>query len=292
MARKISVVIPVYNDLEGLNKLMVSLTDQTINHELFEVIVVNNGDVDFEFDPNQYPKLRINIVHESKPGSYAARNRGIKEAENEIIGFTDSDMVPDIKWLECAYEFFLNDRERNIGILTGPVPLFFKNPEKLSIAEVYEKYTGFDFKGYAKEGACGAGNWFSYKDVLKEFGYFREDLKSNGDTELSLKISKKYEIKYVPFLINRHPARYNLFDLSFRYCRILGGTYQRNYSQNHLGFFKHTVKFILRRYRFFLKKFFTVNLKESSAIFIACNVINYTVLKEFFVLINGGETKR
>ena len=137
-----------------------------------------------------------------------------------------------------------------------------------------------------------AGNWFSYKAVLEEFGRFRDDLKSNGDTELSLRISQKYEVRYVKCLINSHPARYSLNDLSFRYCRLLGGTFQRNYSQNRKGFLKHTIKFIFRRYRFSLKKFFTVNLKESIAIFIACNVINFAVLREYFFLIRGSETKR
>ena len=289
----ISIIIPAYNDTERLKKCIRALENQSLDKSLFEVIVVNNEpnetlDFGTEFQDN----LKLKVVVEEKPGSYVARNKGIKEAENEIIGFTDSDMIPDNNWLECANLYFLNDQERKIGILTGPVPLFFKDPENLSIAEIYGKYTGFDFEGYAKEGACGAGNWFSYKDVLEEFGNFREDLKSNGDTELSLKISKKYEVKYVPCLTNRHPARYSLQELSFRYCRILGGTYQRRFIDKPGAFFIHILNFIFRRYRFSLKKFFTVNLEESLAIFISCNVINFAALREYFLLVSGKEAKR
>lgn len=291
--RLISVIIPSYKDTDRLRKCIRALNNQTLDKSLFEVIVVNNDPNEtLDFGTENLGGLNFKVLVEEKPGSYAARNKGIQEAKCEIIAFTDSDMIPDENWLNCAKHYFLEDLEMSIGILTGPVPLFYKDPNNLSIAEIYGKYTGSDFESYAKDGACGAGNWFSYKAVLEEFGRFRDDLKSNGDTELSLRISQKYEVKYVPCLINRHPARYYLRDLSFRYCRLLGGTFQRNFSQNRKGFLMHTLKFIFRRYRFSLKKFFTVNLKESISIFIACNVINYAVLREYFFLIRGRETKR
>jgi len=289
----ISVIIPTYRDTDRLIKCIRALENQTLDKSFFEVIVVNNDPNEtLDFGTEILNDLNLKVLSEEKPGSYAARNKGIKEAKNEIIAFTDSDMIPDKNWLACARSYFSEDVAKRIGILTGPVPLFYKDPNNLSIAEIYGKYTGSDFESYAKDGACGAGNWFSYKAVLEEYGNFREDLKSNGDTDLSLKISKKYEVEYVPCLINSHPARYYLQELSFRYCRLLGGTFQRNYSQNPKGFFMHTLKFIFRRYRFSLKKFFMVNLKESFSIFIACNVINFAVLKEYFFLIKGRETKR
>ena len=201
-------------------------------------------------------------------------------------------MLPDPKWIQVAFNRFKNDDESKIGILTGPVPLFYKDPQKLSPAETYEKYTGFDFEGYAKEGACGAGNWFSYKAVLNEFGGFREDLKSNGDTDLSLRISSRYSVLYISELINRHPARYFTKDLVFRYRRIIGGAYTRRFMKNKIGFLKYTLNFVFRRYRFSLKKIFTVPFHESLKIFMVCNALNLGVIKEYFILILGGETKR
>lgn len=286
-----SVVVPTFQDSERLHLMLQSLDNQTFDLEPWEVIVVNNA-------PNDPVELKRNysfpIVMETelRVGSYAARNRGLKIAKGKIIAFTDSDMLPDIDWLTTAYRFFSTDFGKEIGILTGPVPLFFKDPNHLTPAEVYEKYTGFDFEGYAKEGSCGAGNWFSYKAVLEEFGGFREDLKSNGDTELSLRISQKYKVVYVPELINRHPARYTTDELVFRNQRILGGAYARKFQGNKIGFFLHTMNFIFRRYRFSVKKFFTVRMKESWAIFKVVSAINLGAIKEFFRLILGFETKR
>lgn len=288
-----SIVIPVYKDIERL-KLCLN-TFSKIDHSgfEFEVIVVNNDpeNPNLGIDPTKYPYL-LKEIHEPTPGSYAARNRGIREAKSKIIGFTDSDMIPDPQWLEVAFKKFQSDIKSEIGILTGPVPLFFREPNKLTPAEIYEKYTGFDFEGYAKEGATGAGNWFSYKSILEEFGCFREDLKSNGDTDLSLKITKKYKIEFHPELVNRHPARNSLEELVHRYRRILGGTYSRRFSTSGLGFFVHTSNFIWRRYRFALKKIFTVSPKESFAILKVCHAINIGAFKEYFNLVGGGETKR
>lgn len=286
-----SVVIPTYKDSERLNILLENFSNQTLDNRLWEVIIVNN-------DPEDTINLEKDflfstlIINEFKPGSYAARNKGVKEAKGDIVAFTDSDMIPDPNWLETAYKHFSKDQKKEIGILTGPVPLFFKKPNHLTPAEIYEKYTGFDFEGYAREGACGAGNWFSYKSVFEEFGGFREDLKSNGDTELSLKISRNFKVVFVPELINHHPARYTIIDLVLRYRRIVGGTYERKFKGNKIGFLSHILTFIFRRYRFALKKIITVSPKESFAILIVCIAINKGVLLEYFRLIKGNETRR
>ncbi|MGY6522407.1 MAG: glycosyltransferase [Mongoliitalea sp.] len=288
-----SVIIPVFKDEKRLVLCLNAFQNMLIMDFSFEVIVVNNDSEDnkFEINISNY-SFPIFIHHEKKQGSYAARNMGVNKSVGKIIAFTDSDMIPESNWLQTAYKYFSNDTDRAIGILTGPVPLFYKNPKRLTPAEVYEKYTGFDFAGYAKEGSCGAGNWFSYKNILEEFGGFREDLMSNGDTELSLRISKKYKVVYIPDLVNRHPARYTIEELVYRNQRILGGTYTRKYKGNYSGFLLHTLNFILRRYRFSLKKFFTIPIQESWAIFIVCNSLSWGALKECYALLNGRETKR
>jgi len=288
---KFSIIIPYFDDFDRLIKLLNCLGEQTFEKEMWEVIVVNNEPVDSKLKlPNfSFP---ISVVHESLPGSYAARNKGIKESHGKILGFTDSDCLPDRNWLTIANETFELDFKNKIGVLSGPVKLFYKNPKKLTDAEVYEKYTGFTTDSYAKEGHAITANWFSYKSVIEEFGGFNANLKSNGDSELSGKISQKYQIVYNSDLVVQHSSRYYTHELVSKYRRILGGTYIRKYKGNKIGFLSHTLNFIFRRYRFSLKKFFTVPFKESRAIFKVCNAVNWGAVKEYFSLISGGETKR
>ncbi|NHE56240.1 glycosyltransferase [Cyclobacterium plantarum] len=288
-----SVVIPVYNDKVRLEKCLDALIRQRFDQRKFEVIVVNNDpDGSIVLDDQYYNKLNLELVNEISPGSYSARNKGIQCSNAEIIAFTDSDCIPDSDWLSNAMQYFENDYSRINGIVAGKVPLFFINPNSMSFAEIYEKYTGFDFESYVKEGSCGAGNWFSYKSVLTEFGGFNSQLKSNGDTELSKRISKKYNIIFAPDVIVSHPSRYLIKDIVYKYRRLLGGTYNRKFENSHKGFLFYMISFSWRRLRFAIKKIFIIHPKESVPIFFVCLAIIIGTWKEYILLLQGNDAKR
>ncbi|WP_200977029.1 glycosyltransferase family 2 protein [Echinicola sp. 20G] len=288
-----SIIIPVYKDTQRLIKCLRALMDQTIDLQQSEILVINNdpeGNVEVPKDFTD--SLNIRIIDEPFSGSYAARNTGIKHSNGRILAFTDADCVPDENWLLNAYKHFEQDIKNVIGVLTGPVPLFYKDVNKLSPAEVYEKYTGFTTEAYAKEGHAITANWFSYKEVIEEFGAYDATLKSNGDSDLSGKIASKYKIVYKDDVIVQHPARYEVEELVNKYRRLLGGTFTRKYKQKSAQFTGHIFTFIWRRYRFALKKLFTVSPKEALDILYVCHAINVGAIKEYYSLLKGNETKR
>ena len=290
---KLSVIIPYYKDYNRLIQLLYLLKQQQLATDLFEVIVVNNdAEIPLELPRDFSTKYSLKLLEEPRPGSYAARNKGIANAQGEILAFTDSDCLPDKDWLSNALEIFDRDTQKKLGILTGPVPLFYKNPKKLTAAEVYEKYTGFTTEAYAKEGNAITANWFSYKKVLLKFSGFDENLKSNGDSDLSKKISSQYEIQYSPNVIARHPSRYFVNEVVYKYRRLLGGTYLRKFKKSKLKFFRYLLDFTWRRVRFSAKKIVTISPKESSKILLVNLAIVWGTWKEFFLLLNGLETKR
>ncbi|WP_194778584.1 glycosyltransferase [Pararhodonellum marinum] len=288
-----SIIIPVYRDLTRLKSCLDKFEKLSHPGFNFEVIVINNDPDNpvLGLNPKQYP-YSLKEIYEPIPGSYAARNKGIQESEGKILVFTDSDCLPADDWLTLAFNHFSKDENQDIGILTGPVPLFFKNPNFLSDAELYEKYTGFTTESYAKEGHAITANWFSPASVINEFGGFNHKLKSNGDSELSGRISEKYRIVYIPNLIVHHPARYYTDELVNKYKRLLGGAYTRKFQGNLSSFRIHLFKFIWARYRFAIKRLFTLSPKESFPILRVCHAINIGAIHEYFNLIKGGETKR
>ncbi|SFT41848.1 Glycosyl transferase family 2 [Algoriphagus locisalis] len=289
----ISIVIPYYKDLQNLILLLAQLENQSLPYKQWEAIVVNNDpEIPLRLSDGFSISYNLRILEETIPGSYAARNMGIANAKGEILAFTDSDCLPDRDWLKNAWNLFSQDFKKEIGILTGPVPLFFKNPKALSDAEVYEKYTGFTTESYAMAGHAITANWFSYKSVLEEFGGFDAQLKSNGDSDLSGKISQAYQVVYTDDIKVLHPARYYTRDLVHKYKRLLGGTYTRKYQENRQGFRIFFLDFLVKRYRFAIKKIFTVTPKESWAILKVCHAINQGAFKEFNNLVKGGDTKR
>jgi len=289
----ISIIVPYYKDYQRLLSLLSALNEQTLPKSKWEILLINNDSAQpLILEEFYFQNLPLFIFSESKPGSYVARNKGISEAKGKILAFTDSDCVPDKDWLKNAFKFFQSDFKHEIGVLTGPIQLFYKNPNSLSDTEIFEKYTAFTTEAYSKSGRAITANWFSYADVIHEFNGFDSTLKSNGDSELSGRISQRYQVAYQANIIIKHPARYELAELKSKYRRLLGGKYSRKYQGKRVQFLIHIFDFCLRQYRFALKKFLTIPIKESIAIFKICNSLNWIMFQEYFDLIKGKDTKR
>ncbi|MDO6439163.1 glycosyltransferase family A protein [Cyclobacterium sp. 1_MG-2023] len=288
-----SVVIPVYNDFDRLKLTLDSLNCQTFDYSLFEIIIVDNNSSSPILDFNSlYPDLDLRVIKESKIGSYAARNTGIRNAKYDIIALTDSDCIPDKNWLRNAYRYFRIDKDNKIGILTGKVPLFYRDQFKLSFAETYEKYTGFDFLAYSKDNSCGAGNWFSYKSIFYSISFFDDTLKSNGDTKLSKIISNSVPLYYSEYITVFHPSRYFVHEIVYKYRRLIGGTYQRRFKGDLTGFIRFMLIFSYKRVTFSIKKLFTINFVDSFKILIVSFLIFFGSWSEFFNILIGKDTKR
>lgn len=88
----ISVIVPVYNCEEKLNRCVESVLNQS--YKELEVILVNDGSTDGSLKIcNQYGQtdFRIKVVDKENAGVSAARNTGIEYAQGEYIQFVDSD---------------------------------------------------------------------------------------------------------------------------------------------------------------------------------------------------------
>lgn len=105
----VSIVIPVYNDSNGIRITLDSLLSQSYPVENREIIVVDNGSTDETRDMiyqfvEAYDRIHL-LVENAVQGSYAARNKGIRNANEEIIAFLDADVPVDHNWLERGVEY-------------------------------------------------------------------------------------------------------------------------------------------------------------------------------------------
>lgn len=103
----ISVIIPVYNSQDYLEKCIESVCNQTYDN--LEIIIINDGSTDdtdraCERVVTKYTESRqevvrtFRVISQNNQGVSASRNTGIKKASGELVTFVDADdrILPDM----------------------------------------------------------------------------------------------------------------------------------------------------------------------------------------------------
>lgn len=112
---KVSLIIPVYNVEEYLEKCLKSAFMQTLKD--IEIIAVNDGSTDNSLSIlNKYQKIddRLVVVTQENQGLSGARNTAIKIAKGEFLLFLDSDDYIDLEMAESMYNKAI---ENNLDIV-------------------------------------------------------------------------------------------------------------------------------------------------------------------------------
>lgn len=101
----ISIIIPVYNILDCLEKCVNSCRNQT--YQNLEILLIDDGSTDGTSqlcDQLKKRDSRIRVYHKKNGGTSSARNLGIELARGDYLGFVDSDDFIS----EKMYETLLN----------------------------------------------------------------------------------------------------------------------------------------------------------------------------------------
>jgi glycosyltransferase involved in cell wall biosynthesis len=105
---RFSVIVPTFNRLEEIRELLASLEKQTLAHDAFEVIIVDDGSTDeteaYVRDVQQKGKLNLSFYKQDHKGPGPARNTGMEHARGEYYVFIDSDCIADENWLNAYHE--------------------------------------------------------------------------------------------------------------------------------------------------------------------------------------------
>ncbi len=101
---KLSIIIPVFNSEKYLTQCIESAVDQTLSE--IEIIIINDGSTDESRKIIQSfatKDKRILFIDAKNEGVSAARNKGIRIAKGEFIGFIDSDDWIEPRMYELLY---------------------------------------------------------------------------------------------------------------------------------------------------------------------------------------------
>lgn len=232
MQIKISVVIPTYKRPELLRKCMHQLTNQTLEKQQYEILVVSDGpDTQSQTVVTEYFKdTSINIRFLSLPhktGPAAARNLGWQNANGILIAFTDDDCLPDKHWLEKIVTTYRGETEiAYIGKVVVPVS---------------ERPTDFELNTKGLEtGEFVTANCIVTKACLEIVDGFDEAFKAawREDSDLQFKLlQRRVSIIKLNEAIVVHPVRKAPWGVSIKeqkktmYNALLYKKYPRLYRQ-------------------------------------------------------------
>jgi glycosyltransferase involved in cell wall biosynthesis len=203
MTMEFSVIVPVFNAAAYLERCVRALLAQTLPPDRYEIVTIDNNSTDESaaiiesFD-------RVKLLHESEQGSYAARNRGIREAQGEIVAFTDPDCVPREDWLE---QIRLAMTGPGIGVVLGE-RRYARDSGVLGMLAAYESALGARiFTAQQAQYYYGYTNNMSVRmPIVKALGGFQH--RPRGADSIFLRRAVEVYgvgvIQYAPEVLVRH----------------------------------------------------------------------------------------
>ena len=199
----VSIIVPAYNAEKNIAELIKSLLNQDYPKELFEIIVVDNNSTDRTKEiVKQYP---VKLLEENAvQSSYAARNKGILTAKNEILAFVDSDCVATPQWVKEGVKELVSESADLVG---GNVEFVYS--KKKTAAEFYDSLIHMQNELYVKEQKTSpTANLFVKSPLFDKIGMFPDHVKSGGDIQWTSKATRNgFLLVYAPKAIVKHPTR-------------------------------------------------------------------------------------
>jgi cellulose synthase/poly-beta-1,6-N-acetylglucosamine synthase-like glycosyltransferase len=216
----VSVIVPYFGTPAALQDCLAGLAAQTYPAGRFEVIVVNNGP-GCALAGASLP-TNVRIVAEPKPGSYAARNKGITEARGDVLAFTDADCRPTRGWLEEAVAALGGDESK---VVAGRIEVTCRRPGRPNPFELYGIIFGHRQEYWVGQlSVASTGNLIVPRAVFDDVGPFDDSLFSGGDFEWSARAAASgHRLSYCEAAVVTTPARYTLGQHWARAARIAGG---------------------------------------------------------------------
>jgi GT2 family glycosyltransferase len=153
----VAVVVPTVGREEQLGRCLRSLLAQ--RGPKLEVIVVDNrpasGAALRIVSALAAEDSRVRYLSESRGGSSVARNRGISEADADLVAFTDDDVVVDTAWLEWLIAPFAEPRVTATCGMVLPLELQTEAQKRFEQSGGFSK--GMERRSYDLRDGRGAG---------------------------------------------------------------------------------------------------------------------------------------
>lgn len=190
----VSVIVAAYNQEKFIGRCLRSLLHQTIPHENYEIIVVNDGSTDrTPYALELFHDAIHPITNETNLGLPASINRGIMAAKSEYIVRVDSDDYVNHNFLNFLH-FYLDQNRYADAVACD---YFLVNDAE----EILERANCMD-----QPIACGI---MFRKQQLIDIGMYDESFRCHEDQDLRIRFEKKHTISRLELPLYRYRRHEN-----------------------------------------------------------------------------------
>jgi glycosyltransferase involved in cell wall biosynthesis len=199
----VSVVIPAYRRRDLLRKTLLSLFQQDLDSQQFEVLVVDSSpdqeNMALVSELASQAPYSLRCLRKKPEGPGPSRNLGFQNARGGIIAFLDSDCEASPAWLRNGLAAF----QDGVGIVQGRT-----QPDPSARRGVFSHYVSIEQESYFYETA----NIFYRREALEQSGGFPPDLTPRAemplggeDTELAWKVIRLgWKTRFCPHALVYH----------------------------------------------------------------------------------------
>ena len=221
----VSVIVPHYRDLEGLDVCLAALVRQNYPRDRFEIIVADNASPQGAAAIAERIAGRARLVVVSERGAGPARNGGVKLAVGDVLAFTDSDCQPEAEWLSEGVRALAH-----CDFVGGAMRVLVRDEQAMSAAEAFEAVFAFDNESYVRrKGFTVTANLICPRDIFEHVGEFRAGVPEDMDWSHRAR-DAGYLIGYAEQAVVGHPARATWPQLEAKWRRLNAEAYQLSMS--------------------------------------------------------------
>ena len=201
----LSIVLPTYNRKGSLKLTLDGLARQTYPADRFEAVVVSDGSTDgtdaFLAEYARMALFRLRPVRQENGGPARARNRGIQEAQGEVIVFLDDDVEPAPEFLARHAAHHRDPQEVVIAPMLPDPARLWREPCWIAWehAMLEKQYTAWRTGAWA---GCGPHHFYSgnasvRRAHLQAVGGFDEQFPRQEDVELAQRLARQCGVHFV-----------------------------------------------------------------------------------------------
>ena len=205
---KVSVITPVYNQAQFIDKAIESVLKQS--YQDFEIIVVNDGSTDnTEATVKGFIDFRIRyICHSDNRGISAARNTGIRASRGEYIALLDADdeFLPERLGKQVK---LLQNKSSDIGVVCAWSFNVDKNGNYIS-KRCLPKKDGYIYEDLLSTNPISVPTVLIRRECFEKVGLFDSSLDGQEDWDMWIRIAKYYKFSLIKTLLAKrriHPNR-------------------------------------------------------------------------------------